>query len=187
MIFDPVRQGLFFSTMKLHVLIFCGFCMLVSCSAQRQPERSAHKNSNLNKPQFFQTSAWAKGTEKNKTRFRFILIDSTQPKMTIQLNSNEMNQVNISKSRLALVLDQEQIELSESIYDLEEVQFVVPDNLWIPLVYSRDIAFRFHSADEEVTFGLSKRNLKRLKGFLLRSVQYYQIDVPVQPADMKKW
>ena len=97
-------------------------------------------------------------------------------------------------------LDNEKIRIASSDYKSKEFpkitkvsnqnmssKFLVPENLWVPIVYSNEIQFRFYLGKEGIDVKLTRKETSKLIEYFNRAIQMRDANLPPIPEGQKKW
>jgi hypothetical protein len=63
----------------------------------------------------------------------------------------------------------------------------VPENLWVPFVFSQDIQLRLYLGKQGIDVKLSLQEILKLKQFFKRAIQRRDFLFPAIPEGKKKW
>jgi hypothetical protein len=84
-------------------------------------------------------------------------------------------------------LDNEKIRIVSEDQKLMSRQFIVPENLWVPFVFSQDIQLRLYLGKQGIDVKLSLQEILKLKQFFKRAIQRRDFLFPAIPEGKKKW
>ena len=110
------------------------------------------------------------------------------------LSSDEIDSV------IYINLNNEKIRIAASEYKSKEFlnrnngsnpnvsrQFRVPENLWVPIVYSDEIQYQFFMGKEGFDVKLTRKETANLKEYFNRAIQLRDANLPPIPEGQKKW
>lgn len=110
------------------------------------------------------------------------------------LSSDEIDSV------IYINLNNEKIRIAASEYKSKEFlnsnngsnpnvsrQFRVPENLWVPIVYSDEIQYQFFMGKEGFDVKLTRKEIAKLKEYFNRAIQLRDANLPPIPEGQKKW
>jgi hypothetical protein len=66
-------------------------------------------------------------------------------------------------------------------------QFLIPENLWVSIVYSDEIQYLFYLAKEGIDVKLNPKETSKLKDYFNRAIQLRDANLPLIPEGQKKW
>ncbi len=66
-------------------------------------------------------------------------------------------------------------------------QFEIPENLWVPIIYSKNIRYQILQNKKEIEINLDEDQSQKLKEFFRKIIHIQQLDFPTPPEGMKKW
>lgn len=101
-------------------------------------------------------------------------------------------------SIMVINLDNEEIKIAANGYrelpksnnrrnQIGSSQFRVPENLWVPIVYSIEIKYRFYMGKDEIDVKLTRKETSKLKDYFNRVIQLRDANLPPIPEGQKKW
>lgn len=110
-------------------------------------------------------------------------------KLKTAIPSNQLDSVMIIK------LDNEEIRIAAKEFQIKNSrsnqivsnQFFIPENLWVPIVYSDEIQYRFYVGEEGVDMKLTPKETSKLKEYFSRAIQLRDANLPPIPEGQKKW
>jgi hypothetical protein len=121
------------------------------------------------------------------TLFLDVKIETTMP-------SDQLDSV------MVINLDNEEIRIAANKYKSKEFsksnsrsnqirssQFLIPENLWVPIIYSDEIQYRFYMGEEGIDVKLTRKETSKLKDYFNRAIQLRDANLPPIPEGQKKW
>ena len=90
---------------------------------------------------------------------------------------------------LFFILDGEKVRIiSENTTDrLTKSEFIVPENLWVPITHSEQIFYRLNIGNDEVNIKPNVSETTKLKEFFTKAIQRNATIHPPVPEGLKKW
>ena len=79
------------------------------------------------------------------------------------------------------------ISTENNSYQLMKREFIVPENLWVPIANSNEISYRVYLGKEGIDVKLNASETANLKEFFQRAIQQRNAVVPPVPEGQKKW
>lgn len=104
-----------------------------------------------------------------------------RPVVTLSLKADKAFEA-LSDSLLFIVLDGENIALS-AVKEL----FVIPENLWVPIVHSKNIQYQLNYPHKTEVIKLNEGQRDQLHAFFNRAIQFRDDIFPAIPEGQKKW
>lgn len=104
--------------------------------------------------------------------------------MTTPVSADELDSI------LFFDLDHEKVRLISTANNsshLMKREFMVPENLWFPIVYSQEIFFRLYVGKEGVDVKLNASEISKVKEFFQRAIHLRDANIPPIPEEQKKW
>jgi hypothetical protein len=127
--------------------------------------------------------------KKNESPTLFLDVKIETAKPTDQLDSV-----------MVIKLDNEEIRIAANEFKSNEFpksntgsnqilssQFLVPENLWIPIVYSDEIQYHFYVGENVIDVKLTLEEISKLKNYFNRAIQLRDANFPPIPEGLKKW
>jgi len=72
-------------------------------------------------------------------------------------------------------------------YQLMHHQYLIPENLWIPIVNTEKIQYRLYIGKEGIDVKLKSSDVTKLKEFFQRAIQLSEANRAPLPEGLKKW
>jgi hypothetical protein len=79
------------------------------------------------------------------------------------------------------------ISTENNTYQLMKREFIVPENLWVPIVHSQEIVYRLYLGKDGIDVKLNASEIIKLKEFFQKAIQQRDADRPPVPEGQKKW
>lgn len=175
--------------MKLFLLVFICICLLTGCSVHNHIHRS--EDNGLKKITLIQIpesiffnkkmALTASSNFKVSTAYLFEEKVNARPIVTLVFKI-EKPQNAMHDSTVFISLDSENIQL----FALEG-RYVIPENLWVPVVHSQNIQYLLYTNHDQLVFKLSDKQKDQLTTFFNKAIQQRDHVFPALPPGMKKW
>jgi hypothetical protein len=104
--------------------------------------------------------------------------------ITTGIRADELDSV------LYLRLDQEKIRLVSADRGTSQLmvrEFILPENLWLPIAHSGEINYRLYLGREGIDIELTNAEANKVKEFFSRIIRYSEANFPVVPEGQMKW
>lgn len=107
----------------------------------------------------------------------YMNLDNENIKLIASTNNKKTSEKNLSLSTS-----------DKNTHAMEKnLQVIIPENLWIPIVHARNISYKISSGKEKVVIQLKKSEKIKLIEFLMRSIKYKDEKFSAIPEGQKKW
>jgi hypothetical protein len=175
--------------MKLSVLmVFCIF-LLTGCLSYHPIHKS--EDNGLQKVSLIQTPETNFLNEKEvltsrkgfKTSTSYLFEEkvNVRPMVTVKFNIDRPQNA-MHDSTVFIFLDSENIQLFAV-----EGRYVIPENLWVPIVHSHTVQYLLYTNHDQLVFKLNDKQKDQLTAFFNKAIQQRDHVFPALPPGMKKW
>jgi len=133
------------------------------------------------------------GVRKNynlKVNYLFQQLKEGQSILVAEFQMNTPVETDELDSILFFDLDHEKVRLISTANNsshLMKREFMVPENLWVPIVHSQEIFFRLYVGKEGVDVILNASEISKVKEFFRRAIHLRDAGLPPVPEGQKKW
>jgi len=79
------------------------------------------------------------------------------------------------------------ISTENNTCQLMKREFIVPENLWVPIVHSKEIFYRLYLGKDGIDVKLNASEISKVKEFFQKAIQQRDTDLPPIPEGLKKW
>jgi hypothetical protein len=117
-----------------------------------------------------------------------------RPEVMVGFNSKNSKRPFVTDSVLFILLNHERIRINPGVNypymgksGLKTTQFIIPENLWISIVYAKSIGYLFYHENNGIMFNLDLSESQKLKGLFKRAIRLRDINFQELPEGMKKW
>ena len=115
--------------------------------------------------------------------FLFSTSSAKMSEITLAIPDKQNSYLSGLNTKLLLDLDSEKVEIGP--FD-EKKGFRISDNLWIPIIHTKNIAFTTICNGKTVDYRC-KKNSESMKKFFQQAVLKSKLDTPFLPEGKKKW
>lgn len=173
--------------MKGFVFFLSGFLVLASCAAATQIPHLKTEQSSIKNMRSRQYLTETSGGKLLKSTFLFNTKNSLRPLVTVKIRLEKSFAELVSEGSLMLRLDQEKFQLELVNHNRNEGVFLIPENLWIPFVYSQDVGFSLDYQEKIKSMELTSGKPESLKQFFIEAINRCNLHFPALPPGEKKW
>ncbi|HEY3369641.1 MAG TPA: hypothetical protein VGK10_02260 [Prolixibacteraceae bacterium] len=178
--------------MKKYLFLLLNICVLASCSVSNRiiktDEPKGFKLIQSPKAYSSPKVGTTPGPSKVKITATYLFEEkqNTHPETRVNFSISPLSQALARDSKLSVNLDGETIELGTA--DQATVGwFLLPENLWVSMVYSQKIHFILDQAKDKIEIVLNQSEKNKLTEFFRLAIEQRDIQFPALPEGLKKW
>lgn len=198
--------------MKRLIYLLLSALLMVGCSVTNRIIVTDHEEDGLKSIRLIQSpEAGAGGAGKGQAASSFkevstiyLLEEKTaaRPQITLETDISTQMEANKSEGSVRMILDHEEIPLTSYESSNDSLQgtgyssarekfkqkYLIPENLWISIVHSREISYRLPVGEEGfVHIFLNQKEKEKLSEFMKMAIRQRDLRFPTVPEGQVKW